>query len=151
MLKTNIPFSSEDIQKLEEILWSEVGSRQDYQNEIGEKLLGVFVREFIGLDMSAAKTAFSKYLNEEIMIPSDYILQIRLLNILFIMEQCVILQSYKRIRLPIKVALLMYLGMSQSGKIKIVIESINSNASVDLNINNNVSCTVNVMMYYLMI
>ena len=62
-LKTNVPLSKEDIRELEDILWSEIGTRQDYENECGEKPLGEFVREIVGLDMSAAKAAFAEYLN----------------------------------------------------------------------------------------
>ena len=62
-LKSNIPLSSDDIKELEKILWSEVGSKEDYQAEFGEKPLGEFVREIVGLDMSAAKAAFSEYLD----------------------------------------------------------------------------------------
>ena len=47
---------------LERILWSEVGSREDYEAEMGAKPLGEFVREIVGLDMRAAKEAFSEYL-----------------------------------------------------------------------------------------
>ena len=62
-LKSNIPLSSEDVKALEQILWSEVGSKEDYEAEFGEKPLGEFVREIVGLDMNAAKEAFSEYLN----------------------------------------------------------------------------------------
>ena len=61
-LKTNQPLTSTDIESLEEILWKEVGTRSDYEQEIGEKPLGEFVREIVGLDMNAAKEAFSEYL-----------------------------------------------------------------------------------------
>ena len=63
-LKGNVPLTSADVKKLEEILWSEVGTRQEYQAEYGEKPLGEFVREIVGLDMNAAKAAFSEYLDE---------------------------------------------------------------------------------------
>lgn len=36
--------------------------KQDYENEFGTKPLGEFVREIVGLDMNAAKEAFSEYL-----------------------------------------------------------------------------------------
>ena len=49
---------------MEEILWSEVGTKQDYEAEYGEKPLGEFVREIVGLDMAAAKEAFAEYLDE---------------------------------------------------------------------------------------
>lgn len=63
-LKSNKPLTSSDIKILEEILWSEVGTKQDYEAEYGEKPLGEFVREIVGLDMTAAKEAFAEYLDE---------------------------------------------------------------------------------------
>ena len=62
-LKSNLPLSVEDVKELERILWSEVGSKKDYEAEYGEKPLGEFVREIVGLDMAAAKSAFAEYLN----------------------------------------------------------------------------------------
>ena len=63
-LKSNFPLSAEDVKSLERILWSEVGSKKDYEAEYGEKPLGEFVREIVGLDMTAAKAAFAEYLND---------------------------------------------------------------------------------------
>ena len=63
-LHTNQPLSSEDIQSLETILWSELGTKEDYQAEYQDKPLGELVREIVGLDMNSAKQAFSKYLND---------------------------------------------------------------------------------------
>ena len=63
-LKRNIPLKTSDIKELEKILWSEVGSQLDYEAEFGKKPLGEFVREIVGLDMNAAKTAFAEYLDE---------------------------------------------------------------------------------------
>ena len=63
-LRTNIPLTQDDVGELEQILWSQVGSRQDYEQEIGAKPLGEFVRELVGLDMNAAKEAFAQYLND---------------------------------------------------------------------------------------
>ena len=61
-LKTNQPLTKVDLESLEHILWSEVGTKEDYVAEYGEKPLGEFVREIVGLDMNAAKEAFSEYL-----------------------------------------------------------------------------------------
>ena len=63
-LKTNKPLTSADVKALEEILWSELGTKQDYENEYGSKPLGEFVREIVGLDMNAAKEAFAEFLND---------------------------------------------------------------------------------------
>ena len=62
-LKTNQPLTETDIESLEQILWKEAGSRDDYEKEYGHKPLGEFVREIVGLDMNAAKEAFSDFLN----------------------------------------------------------------------------------------
>lgn len=63
-LKTNKPLTELDVKTLEKILWHEVGTKQDYENEVGGKPLGEFVREIVGLDMNAAKEAFSEYLTD---------------------------------------------------------------------------------------
>ena len=63
-LKSNIPLTKEDVAELENILWSEVGTKQEYEAEYGTKPLGELVREIVGMDMKAAKEAFSKYLDD---------------------------------------------------------------------------------------
>lgn len=63
-LKTNQPLTEVDIESLEQILWNELGSKDDYEKEYGHKPLGEFVREIVGLDMNAAKAAFSEFLND---------------------------------------------------------------------------------------
>lgn len=63
-LKSNIPLTAADIKVLEQILWSEIGTQKDYEAEYGNKPLGEFVREIVGLDMAAAKAAFAEYLDE---------------------------------------------------------------------------------------
>ena len=62
-LKSNQPLTEDDIEELEKILWSEVGTKEEYTAEYGEKPLGEFVREIVGLDMNAAKEAFSEFIN----------------------------------------------------------------------------------------
>ncbi|MBE6911060.1 MAG: DUF4145 domain-containing protein [Ruminococcaceae bacterium] len=61
-LKSNIPLTKDDLAELEKILWNEVGTKAEYTAEYGEKPLGEFVREIVGLDMNAAKEAFSEFL-----------------------------------------------------------------------------------------
>lgn len=63
-LKSNIPLTQDDIDSLEQILWSELGTKQDYESEYGQMPLGEFVRSIVGLDMNAAKEAFSLFLND---------------------------------------------------------------------------------------
>ncbi|MGN8636911.1 DEAD/DEAH box helicase family protein [Eubacterium pyruvativorans] len=63
-LKSNIPLTKVDVEELEKILWNEIGTKQDYEAEYGQKPLGELVREIVGLDMNAAKAAFSRYLED---------------------------------------------------------------------------------------
>ena len=63
-LKKNKPMTQDDTKTLEKILWSDLGTKDEYEAEYGDKPLGEFVREIVGLDMNAAKEAFSEYLNE---------------------------------------------------------------------------------------
>lgn len=63
-LRTNLPLTKADIASLEKVLWSELGTKDDYEAEYGQKPLGEFVRELVGLDMNAAKEAFADYLND---------------------------------------------------------------------------------------
>ena len=63
-LKGNVPLTEADVKVLEGILWSEVGTKQEYEAEYGAKPLGEFVREIVGLDMNAAKAAFAEFLND---------------------------------------------------------------------------------------
>ena len=63
-LRMNQPLTKLDLESLEKILWSEVGTKDDYEREVGTKPLGEFVREIVGLDMNAAKEAFAAYLDE---------------------------------------------------------------------------------------
>ena len=62
-LKSNIPLTEKDVEMLEDIMWKELGTKQEYEAEYGEKPLGEFVREIVGLDMNAAKEAFADYLH----------------------------------------------------------------------------------------
>lgn len=63
-LKMNKPMTRKDIEELERILWNELGTKEEYTAEYGDKPLGEFVREIVGLDMNAAKEAFSEYLDK---------------------------------------------------------------------------------------
>ena len=60
----NKPITKLDIESLEKMLQNEVGSEEEYKAEFGNKPLGEFVREIVGLDMGAAKEAFSEFLYE---------------------------------------------------------------------------------------
>lgn len=64
-LKHNHALSKEDVSSLEKILWEDLGSKLDYQNEYGEKSITRLVREIVGLDRKAALALFSDFLTAE--------------------------------------------------------------------------------------
>ena len=61
-IKFNIPLLHCDIEALEKVLWSELGTKEEYRQEYVSKPLDEFVREIVVLDMNAAKATFSGYL-----------------------------------------------------------------------------------------
>ena len=66
-LKRNKPITQSDLDTLEELLIaaSGVADKQIYREKVLEsKPLGTFIRELVGLDISAAKEAFSEFLDE---------------------------------------------------------------------------------------
>ena len=63
-LRTNQPLTKTDMHTLEGILWSEIGTQQDYKAAFSSKPLGEFVREIVGLEKNADQEAFPRYLND---------------------------------------------------------------------------------------
>jgi len=63
-LKGNEPLTSEDVRSLENILWNELGTKEQYDAQYGKTPLGELVRSIIGLDHKAANEAFSSFLND---------------------------------------------------------------------------------------
>ncbi len=64
-LRNNKPLTPQDLQILENILWSELGSKAEYEKEFGEKKVSRLVREIVGLDRQAANEAFSEFMSIE--------------------------------------------------------------------------------------
>ena len=57
------PINNEDLQKLEEVLWHELGSQDDYSETTSITNLAAFVRSLIGLSQEAVNEKFGEYLN----------------------------------------------------------------------------------------
>ncbi|MGG1073161.1 DEAD/DEAH box helicase family protein [Priestia megaterium] len=64
-LRQNKPLTKQDVQTLEDILWIELGTEDDYKREFGDTPITKLVRQIVGLDQQAANEAFSAFLNEE--------------------------------------------------------------------------------------
>ena len=64
-LRNNKKLSESDLKELERILWTELGSKDDYVKEYGETPIGRLVRQIVGVDRAAVNEAFSEFLTEE--------------------------------------------------------------------------------------
>ena len=62
-LKGNQPLTSDDVKSLENILWNELGTKEQYDAQYGKTPLGELVRSIVGLSQQAANNAFSAFLN----------------------------------------------------------------------------------------
>jgi len=62
-LKGNIPLTPSDVKALEHLLWSELGTKEQYDEHCKRMPLGEFVRSVVGLSQQAANEAFSAFLN----------------------------------------------------------------------------------------
>lgn len=63
-LKTNKPITEMEVNALEAILFdgTTVGTKQDYLETFGEKPLGIFIRNIVGLDINAAQEVFAEFI-----------------------------------------------------------------------------------------
>lgn len=64
-LRNNKKLTKQDIENLEDILFSKLGSPSDYEKEFGDTPVTKLVRKIVGLDRLAANEAFSEILNNE--------------------------------------------------------------------------------------
>ena len=64
-LRNNKKLNETDMKELERILWTELGSKEDYVKEYGDTPIGRLVRKIVGVDRAAVNEAFSKFLSDE--------------------------------------------------------------------------------------
>lgn len=64
-LRNNKKLNADELKQLENILWKELGSKEDYEKEYGDTPVSKLVRRIVGLDRGAANEAFSEFLSEE--------------------------------------------------------------------------------------
>ncbi|MCR4903224.1 MAG: DEAD/DEAH box helicase, partial [Butyrivibrio sp.] len=64
-LRNNKKLNETDMKELERILWTELGSKEDYVKEYGDTPIGRLVRKIVGVDRSAVNEAFSKFTSDE--------------------------------------------------------------------------------------
>ena len=63
-LKGNQPLTRDDVHSLENMLWYELGTKEQYDLQYGKTPLGELVRSIVGLDQKAANEAFSRFLDD---------------------------------------------------------------------------------------
>ena len=64
-LKNNKQLTKQDLETLESIMWSELGTQSDYEKEFGNMPVNKLVRKIVGLDRSVANQLFSEFLNNK--------------------------------------------------------------------------------------
>ena len=77
-LRTNVPITSTELNTLDKMLFEqgELGSKEKLEEAYGSQPLGKFIRSIVGLEVSAAKEALSKFINS----PALNSQQIRFVN-----------------------------------------------------------------------
>lgn len=63
-LRNNVPITAKELEVLEQILFTEdvAGSKEDFQNQYGDKPLGAFIRSITGVSQEALNIAFADFL-----------------------------------------------------------------------------------------
>lgn len=64
-LRNNKPLTEDDIKYLENVLWKDLGTKEDYEKEFGDEPLLELVSKIVGLDLKAANEVFSEFLSDE--------------------------------------------------------------------------------------
>lgn len=64
-LRQNKRLTKSDLKELERILWSELGTKSDYQREYGDTPIGRLVRRVVGVEREVVNIAFGEFLSEE--------------------------------------------------------------------------------------
>lgn len=77
-LRNNNKLNKSDLERLEKIMWTELGSKSDYEDEFGDTPVMKLVRKTVGLDIKSVQEAFSEFLNDNSL---DYY-QMRFINML---------------------------------------------------------------------
>ena len=55
-----------DIRELEKVLWKDLGSKEDYEKQVGDKMYGnvaVFIRSLVGINRDTALQKFSQFID----------------------------------------------------------------------------------------
>jgi type I restriction enzyme R subunit len=72
-LRNNIPITSTELSSLNKMLFEqgELGSKEKFEEAYGSQPLGKFIRSIVGLEVSSAKEALSKFINSPALNPQQ--------------------------------------------------------------------------------
>lgn len=72
-LRNNVPITSSELKALDKMLFEqgELGSKEKFEEAYGSQPLGKFIRSIVGLEVSAAKEALSKFINSPALNPQQ--------------------------------------------------------------------------------
>ncbi|MBU3114116.1 DEAD/DEAH box helicase family protein [Clostridium lacusfryxellense] len=62
-LRNNKRLTKQDLTALEDLMWKQLGTQDDYKKEFGEMPVNKLVRKIVGLDRQAANEAFTEFLS----------------------------------------------------------------------------------------
>ena len=64
-LRNNKELTKQDIETLEALMWTKLGTKEDYQKEFGETPVTKLVRKIVGMEKEAAQAVFSEFLSDQ--------------------------------------------------------------------------------------
>lgn len=64
-LRNNKELTKQDIETLETLMWTQLGTKEDYQKEFGETPVTKLVRKIVGMEKEAAQAVFSEFLSDQ--------------------------------------------------------------------------------------
>ena len=64
-LRHNMELTETDVKNLENVLFNELGTKDQYERDYGDKSIARLVREIAGMDIGAVNEAFSNFLSDE--------------------------------------------------------------------------------------
>ena len=64
-LRNNKELTKQDIETLEGLMWTQLGTKEEYRKEFGETPVTKLVRKIVGMEKEAAQAVFSEFLSDQ--------------------------------------------------------------------------------------
>lgn len=127
-LRTNKPLTQEDFDKLNHIFKEELGNEEMFEQLVGDKSLGIFIRRATKMDKNSINEYFAEFINDANMNNMQIEFVQRLIDI--IVEQGEInMEALMKGRAPFdRPKFFTLFGSEEQNKIFAVVRNINENA-----------------------